>query len=351
MAKTTKLKTPKLKDAKLDLPCKTRISLGVIGIYIDLCMKKDGTVWRWLANIFPPKNPPTRKPMDGIDTYDIVVDPTTNVWFRVYVPTTELKIEDLPLFIYYHGGGYSLLNTDTKMYDDLCRQICTKLPCIVISPEYGLAPEYKYPSQFDDGVSVLTFLDDPENLKKILLPNLNVSRCFIAGDSAGGNLAHFVTLRATQMQTKFKQLKVIGLLAIQPFFGGEERTNSESELSGKVPFLNLKRTDWFWKAFLPEGEGYDRDHPSVNVSGPRAIDISKVDFPKTMVVVGGFDILKDRQLSYAQYLKNAGTEVEIEEYPNMFHDFITFPELPEADQFISQAKEFVYGLFNKGIKK
>ncbi|PRQ22395.1 putative carboxylesterase [Rosa chinensis] len=76
------------------------------------------------------------------------------------------------------------------------------------------------------------------------------------------------------------------MLAIQLFFGGEERTESETRLT-RVPLVNIERTGWMWKAFLPEGS--DRDHPVVNVFGPNAVDISGVDFPATIVFVGGFD--------------------------------------------------------------
>ncbi|PRQ22342.1 putative carboxylesterase [Rosa chinensis] len=63
-----------------------------------------------------------------------------------------------------------------------------------------------------------------------------------------------------------------------------------------VPQVNVERTDWMWKAFLPEGS--NRDHPVVNVFRPNAVDISMVDFPVTIVVVGGFDPLQDWHKGY-----------------------------------------------------
>nr|XP_043639353.1 probable carboxylesterase 18 [Erigeron canadensis] len=327
---------------KLDLPFQTRISLAVIGMYIDLTQKKDGTVRRWLANLFPPRDP---TPVDDtINSYDVIVNKTSNIWFRVYIPKGH-KVEDLPLFAYFHGGGYSLLSADVKMYDDLCTDLAVKFPCVVVSADYRLAPEKKYPTQYQDGIEVLKFLDNPENLAKCGLENANISRCFIAGDSSGGNLAHSVNLSACL--TKFEQLKVVGLVTIQPFFGGEERTKSEIELDFKVPFLNTQRTDMFWKALMPEGEEYNRDHPSINVSGPRAVDITKLDYPETMLVVGGFDVLKDWQIKYYEWLQESGKKVHLANYPNMFHDFCSFPELPEYDQLITEMREFVYKLFNK----
>lgn len=137
------------------------------------------------------------------------------------------------------------------------------------------------------------------------------------------------------------ELKVMGVVAIQPFFGGEGETESEIRLEG-TPIVSKKRTDWMWKAFLPQGEGFNRDHPIINVSGPRAVDISKVDFPPTMVVVAGFDALRDWQKRYYDWLKSSGKQVYLCDYPNMFHAFYVFPELPESSQLFGQVRDFVH---------
>nr|XP_043619688.1 probable carboxylesterase 18 [Erigeron canadensis] len=328
----------------LSLPWGTRIFLRLLGILTDIVSRKDGTVNRRFMSYFESKIPPTLKPVDGLKTYDVVLNPTFKTWFRVYLPT-EFSVEDLPVLVFYHGGGFSYMAANSKVYDDLCRNMATKMQVIVISVEYRLAPEFPHPAQYDDGIDALKYLDVEENRLKCSLQNANFSRCFVAGDSAGGNLVHHVVQRACV--TSFKHLKVIGLLAIQPFFGGIEQTNSEKELDEQVPILTVKRTNWFWDVFMPEGKDHDRDHASINVSGPNAIDITKFVFPTTMVVVSKFDILHDWQKKYYEWLLKSGKEVELVEYPNMFHDFVCFPELPEADQLIFQMKEFIYKVFNK----
>ncbi|CAH9109980.1 unnamed protein product [Cuscuta europaea] len=211
---------------------------------------------------------------------------------------------------------------------------------VVVSVNYRLAPEHRYPAQYDDGFDVLKFLDE-EQSKGILPGNADVSRCFLAGDSAGANLAHNVAKRASE--ASFRELKVIGLVAIQPFFGGVNRTASETRLVKVDPLVSVDLTDWMWKAFLPAtGEGMvDRDHEVVNVSGPRAVDISKLDFPATMVVVAGFDPLQDWQRRYYEWLKRSGKETYLLEYPNMIHAFYLFPQLPESLQMIQQVKDFI----------
>lgn len=163
-----------------------------------------------------------------------------------------------------------------------------------------------------------------------------MSKCFLAGDSAGANLAHHVVVRACQ--ERFRVVNVTGLVSIQPFFGGEERTESEMRLA-RAPFVSIARTDWLWKVFLPDGA--NRDHEAANVSGPNAIDMSGMEYPATVVFVGGFDPLQDWQRRYYDWLKKSGKEARLIEYPTMIHAFYLFPELPESSQLIGQVKDFV----------
>ncbi|KAK9062969.1 hypothetical protein SSX86_016839 [Deinandra increscens subsp. villosa] len=326
------------------LPWKTRISLWFLYATMGLITRKDGTVNRRLLKLLLTRSPPSSKPINGVKSYDVIVDPTRNLWFRVFVPT-QYPVEELPVMVYFHGGGFIFLSPDVKLFDDACRRFARELPAVVVSVDYRLAPEHRHPAQHDDGLDVLKFLDVEDNRSKWSPENANISRCFIAGDSAGGHIAHFVFQRASQFN--FLQLQVIGLVIIQPFFGGEERTDSEIGPKGSARVLSL--TDWCWNAFVPLGEPYNRDHPVINVSGPNALDISKMDFVPTMVVVAGFDTLYDWQIRYYQWLKKSGKEAYLMDYPNMFHGFHLFPELPECNQFISEMKTFVHKVLNKTI--
>ncbi|KAI7758109.1 hypothetical protein M8C21_019474 [Ambrosia artemisiifolia] len=336
---TTTTPTVKPSSPSLTLPWKTRILLSIISTATDAACRTDGTVNRRLLNLVDFRAPPTSKSTNGVSSHDVVVDKTRNLWFRVYVPTQHAG-DDLPVIVFFHGGGFVFLAPDVMAYDAVCRRFARKLPAVVVSVNYRLAPEHRYPAQHEDCFDVLKFLDDEDNGKKALLPvNANLMRCFLVGDSAGGNLAHHVTQRACEYN--FRRLKVIGVVPIQPFFGGENRMESEILLEG-TPLVSLKRTDWTWKAFLPQGEEFNRDHPIINVSGPNAVDISKINFPPTMVVVAGFDALRDWQMRYYEWMKNSGKEVYLYEYPTMCHAFYIFPELPESRQLIDQVKEFVH---------
>ncbi|KAL8473907.1 hypothetical protein ACS0TY_030680 [Phlomoides rotata] len=321
---------------RLALPWKTRIALFFLNSLTDGSLRHDGTVNRRFFSLMDRfstlKVPPNPNPRDGVKTMDITIDPSRNLWCRLFVPTAPHP--HLPVIVFFHGGGFVFLSPDFKSYDDVCRRFARKVPAVVVSVNYRLAPEHRYPAPFEDGFDVLKFLDEQSN---ILPENADVSRCFVAGDSAGGNLAHHVAVRASR--SKFDHLKVMGVVGIQPFFGGAERSKSEIELEGVDVIVSMSRSDWMWKALMP---GVDRDHPVINVSGPNADDISDLHFPPTMVVVAGFDSLKDRQIRYYEWLKKSGKEAYLVEYPNMIHAFYIFPELPESSKLISDTKQFIH---------
>ncbi|KAJ7975533.1 Alpha/beta hydrolase-3 [Quillaja saponaria] len=314
------------------IPWKTRLSIFYLSTIIKASRRSDCTVNRRLFNFLDIKSGPNPSPINGIKSTDIIVDPNRKLWFRLYIPTATTSTS-LPVVIYFHGGGFAFLSPASFAYDAVCRRFASELPAIVVSVNYRLGPEHRYPSQFDDGFDVLKFLDENHDV----LPQIaDVSKCFLSGDSAGGNIIHHLAVRV--YREGFRVVKIIGLLSIQPFFGGEERTESEIRLDG-VPFVSLYHTDWFWKVFLPDGS--DRDHQAVNITGPNAIDISGLDYPDTLIFVSGFDPMQEWQRRYYEWLRKSGKEAQLIEYPNAIHGFYLFPELPDSSQFISHVKEFV----------
>jgi len=102
-----------------------------------------------------------------------------------------------------------------------------------------------------------------------------------------------VTLRASGKDLGRVSLK--GLILIQPFFGGEERTPAELRLKNP-PIVSVESLDWHWKAYLPEGS--NRDHPACNIFGPNSPDLSQVPFPPVLNIIGGLDILQDWEVSF-----------------------------------------------------
>lgn len=301
------------------LPLLTTFIIYLYGLIIHVCTRHDGTFNRRLFSLVDFKaSAPATKHINTtrVSTSDITVDPSRNLWFRLFTPSTPNSHSEklLPLIVYFHGGGFAVFGADSKLYDDLCSHLAAGVPAVIVSVNYRLAPA-----------------------------NTDLSKCFIGGDSAGGNIAHHVTIRALQNAEQFYNIRIIGILGVQPFFGGEERTESELRLT-KAPLISVKQGDVFWREFLPEGA--DRNHPAANVFGggansEAAAALKNLDFPSSLVIVGGNDPLLDWIRRYVEWLKNCGKQVELSEYPNAFHGFFLFPDVPEFAFFIDDVANFV----------
>ncbi|EAZ40844.1 hypothetical protein OsJ_25323 [Oryza sativa Japonica Group] len=157
-------------------------------------------------------------------------------------------------------------------------------------------------------------------------------------DAAGGNIAHHVAHRwAAATTSSSRRVRLAGVVLLQPFFGGEERTEAELRLDGVGPVVSMARADWCWRAFLPEGA--DRDHPAAHVTGENA-ELAE-EFPPAMVVVGGYDTLQDWQRRYAGMLRRNGKAVQVVEYPAAIHSFYVFPELADSGELVKEMKAFM----------
>ncbi|KAH9802413.1 hypothetical protein KPL71_001373 [Citrus sinensis] len=149
------------------------------------------------------------------------------VWVKVFgslLSTKTATTSSLPVIVYFHGGGFVLLATNSKCFDDHYQRLAKEIPAVVISVNYRLAPENQYPSQYDDGIDVLKFIDKKISTVEDFPACADLKRCFITGDSAGGNLAHNVAVRANEC--KFSMLMLLGVVLIQPF--SEERRGEDS---------------------------------------------------------------------------------------------------------------------------
>lgn len=218
----------------------------------------------------------------------------------------------MPIVLYFHGGGFVLCRPDNVFYDLYCRRLAKHCHVVVVSIHYRRAPEHKFPVAYDDCFDALEWLNSDE-AKKILPPNVSLSRTFLCGDSAGGNIAHHVAVRAA-----LKGLKLRGLVLMQPFFGGEERTPAELDSKNSL-LISVEMLDWFWKAYLPNDA--NRDHPASHVFGSRCQKLANVEIPPVLVVVAGQDILQDWNRRYVEEMKQAGKRVQACYYEEGVHIF------------------------------
>jgi acetyl esterase/lipase len=324
---------------KPPLPWTVRVQLAALA----LAHRRDGSVPKLVVSLGDLKARASARPdASGVRSADVTIDASRGLWARVFSPTSASDADDepppVPVVVYFHGGGFVLFSASSRPYDALCRRLCAELRAVVVSVNYRLAPEHRFPAAYDDGVAALRYLDANPLPADVVTVPVDLSSCFLAGDSAGGSITHHVAQRWASMSAGSPpaRLRVAGAVLIQPFFGGEERTDAELELD-RVSALSVAATDYYWREFLPEGA--TRDHPAARVCGD-GVELAE-EFPPALVVVGGFDLLKDWQAMYVDALRRKGKPVRVVEYPDAVHGFHVFPELADSGKFVAEMKLFV----------
>ncbi|GJN10857.1 hypothetical protein PR202_ga28993 [Eleusine coracana subsp. coracana] len=319
------------------LPWSVRLQLTALGF----AHNADGSVRRRLFSLGDFKSGASPRPdAAGVRSADVTVDASTGVWARVFSPSSAADSSSpppLPVVFYFHGGGFTLFSASSRPFDALCRRLCSSLNAVVISVDYRRAPRHRFPAAYDDAVAALRYLDaTPLPADVAPAAGVDLASCFLAGDSAGGNIVHHVAQRWAA-STSWSRLRIAGAVLIQPFFGGEERTAAEVDFDRATPSLFAAATDYYWRAFLPVGAM--RDHAAARVCG-EGVELAAAFLP-AMVVIGGFDLLKDWQARYAETLRDKGKNVRVVEYPDAVHGFHMFPELADSGKFMEEMKMFV----------
>lgn len=329
------------------VPLNTWVLISNFKLAYNLLRRADGTFNRELAEFLDRKVPANAIPVDGVFSFDHV-DRNTGLFNRVYLPYSENEAQcgviDLekplstkkivPVIIFFHGGSFSHSSANSAIYDTFCRRLVSICKAAVVSVNYRRSPEYRFPCCYDDGWEALKWVKSRKWLQSGKESKVYV---YMAGDSSGGNIIHHVAVKAAEEEKQ--EIEVLGNILLHPLFGGEKRTDSEMRLDGKY-FVKLQDRDWYWRAFLPEGE--DRDHFACNPFGPKGKSLVGLDkFPKSLVCVAGLDLLQDWQLAYVDGLRNFGQEVKL-----LFLKDATigFYFLPNNDHFyclMEEIKNFV----------
>lgn len=290
----------------------------------------DGSVKRFS----PPVSPPSPDSSAGHKSKDITIDPAKPVTARIFLPCAQDPAQRLPVILYYHGGGFCTGSTKWSGFSHFLDGLCTTAQAIIVSVDYRLAPEHRLPAAYDDCYSSILWLQSNASVEP-WLGAADLSRVYLAGESAGGNIVHNVTVRF--LQHSVPGIDIRGLAIIHPYLGGEERV--QSELAGDAGEW-VKISDLCWQLSLPEGA--NRDHPACNLTNGELLDGDWQRFPAVKVFVAGKDLLKERGLMYAEFLKRRGVEVEevvAEDQPHAFHFFS--PNSQAAHLLQAQIAEFI----------
>lgn len=332
-----------LNESKSVVPLNTWVLISNFKLAYNMLRRPDGTFNRDLAEFLDRKVPANTVPVDGVFSFDHL-DRATGLLNRVYMLSSQNQsqwgivdldkplstTEIVPVIVFFHGGSFAHSSANSAIYDTFCRRLVNLCKAVVVSVNYRRSPENRYPCAYDDGWNALKWVKTRTWLQSGKNGNVSV---YLAGDSSGGNIAHHVAVRAAEAE-----VEVLGNILLHPMFGGQDRTKSEKLLDGKY-FVTVQDRDWYWRAYLPEGE--DRDHPACNPFGPRGRSIQGLMFPKSLVVVAGLDLIQDWQLAYVEGLKRNKQQVKL-----LFLEQATigFYFLPNNDHFfclMEEIKNFV----------
>ncbi|MGH1441263.1 MAG: alpha/beta hydrolase [Cellvibrionaceae bacterium] len=229
---------------------------------------------------------------------------------RIYIPIDSTEL--LPTLVFYHGGGMVIGSLDS--YDTLCRQLAVQSSCVIVSVDYRLAPENKFPAAVEDAYAALEWVS--QHAPSF---NGNPDKLAVGGDSAGGSLAAVTSILARDGLPDEETSNVIPLqfqLLIYP--ATAPNADHESQLKfAKGYFLERPTILWFHECYIRD----ESDRLDFRYAPLIAEDLSQL--PPTFVIVADHDPLRDEGLAYANRLRDSGVDVTLKEYEGMFHPFLS----------------------------
>lgn len=288
---------------------------------------KNGSVRRSSPH---PLVPPSLQPIHGVSSKDVSLDSDLGQWARIFLPHPTR--DKLPVVLYIHGGGFLFGSPSWSNFHSFCSDMARRSNSIWVSTSYRLAPEHRLPVAYDDCFAALQWiLSQAERQVQAgaldpWLEKADFSRCFVAGESAGGNIVHHVAVRASR-EISSAALSIQGLILIHPGFLRESRTQAEKEFHGDK-FANWKTVETCVQLALPPGSG--ADHPFLNPLSREAPELKDCKLPRMLVAVAERDVLYWTGLEYCEAMRKAGHSVEVLVSESKGHAF--FIDEPECEQ-------------------
>ncbi|KAJ4716353.1 Alpha/beta hydrolase-3 [Melia azedarach] len=262
---------------------------------------KDGRVERYpFLESLSKCTPPGLDPKTAVQSKDVVISPKTGVKARIFVPKVlDGQGQKLPLLVHYHGGGFCLGSPLDTITRDFLTYFVTQANIIAISIDYRLAPEHPLPIAYDDSWAGLQWVASHSNgtgPEPWLNEHADFGRVFLAGESAGANIAHYVAVQAGA--SRLAGLKIIGVLIVHPYFGCE-------------------KPDELYKYMCPTSSGCD-DDPKLNPGVDP--NLKSMGCSRVLVCVAEKDWLKNRGIGYYETLAKSEWKGKVEFYESLGED-------------------------------
>lgn len=238
---------------------------------------------------------------------------------RIYTPEGS---GPFPILVWFHGGGWVFGDLDRA--DGTARHLTVAASCVVVSVDYRLAPDTKFPGPAEDCYAATKWV--AQNAPRF---NGYASKIAVGGDSAGGNLAAAVSLMAHDRNDLALEFQLLVYPAVDRDFDTESyRSNSDGYSLTKDAMV------WFWNHYLRD----EADASNPYASPMKYSDLSGL--PPALVITAEFDPLCSEGEAYAQRLQAAGVSTEYTCYEGMIHGFFGMSAaLDSGKQAIAQAGE------------
>ena len=225
---------------------------------------------------------------------------------RIYRTKKHKRVEDIPVILFLHGGGW--VSESVETYNRICKNLADKTNHVVVSVDYRLAPEYKFPTALEDcyAVAKAIFLNNDLNIKP--------ENITLVGDSAGGNLAAALSLLARDRGEFMPKRQILIYPCVNSDFSDETPYRSVIENGSDYLLTRKNMTD-----YVDMYKSCDEDLQSPYFSPILTKDFSNQ--PKTLIITAEFDPLRDEGEAYGKKLSEAGNEVEIHRISDALHGF------------------------------
>lgn len=273
-------------------------------------------------------------PMFCVEDLPVPARDGASIRARLYQPVEPSWAQPAPALVYYHGGGFTVGSVDT--HDALCRMFARDAQCAVLSVDYRLAPEHKFPTAVNDAFDALSWLH-----ANAAAHGIDTQRIALGGDSAGGTLAAVCAVLARDAGLPKPALQLL----IYPGTTAHQQTDSHARLADGY-LLSGDTIQWFFGQYLREpGDREDwRFAPLDGRRGAPAFD----GLAPAWIATAQYDPLSDEGIAYAEKLREAGNDVTLMRYAGMIHEFFKMggfvPEVAQAHADAVRALRSAFGL-------